>query len=116
MTLSWLVRILHDFVRILHDFVRILHDSVRILHDFVRIRESGSRLPGGHVMQNPGKVRIPGGRVRIRIFIFPIRAGGFNFSIQDRIPPWVIIGKKVFRRHGSLQLLEIYKMSSWTCV
>ena len=75
-------RILHDFVRILHGFVAILHDFVRILHDFVRIRDDpGVRIltsGGGHVMQDPDKVRIPGGRVSIRIFIFPIDRASIN--------------------------------------
>ena len=50
---------------------------------------------------------------------FPIRAGGFNFSIGKPgapVPPWVRIGKRGFRPHRSLELAEIYKMSSWTCV
>ena len=47
--------------------------------------------------------------------LFPDLSGGFNFSRQDRIPPWSLFGTGVFRPHGSLQLVEICKMFQRTC-
>ena len=48
---------------------------------------------------------------------FPVRAGGFNFSIQMQKPPWVRIGTPMFRPHQSLELDEIVKKlnRTWGC-
>ena len=47
---------------------------------------------------------------------FPIRAGGFNFSLA-RLPLWVRIGTSMLRPQQSLELVEIIKKfaRTWGC-
>ena len=56
-------------------------------------------------------------KLRAIRFFFPIRAGGFNFSILEQKPPWVRIGSPMFRPHQSLELDEIVKKlnRTWGC-
>ena len=48
--------------------------------------------------------------------IFPDPSRRVQLQHTEGKPPCNIIGKRGFRPHRSLQLVEIYKMSSWTFV